>query len=137
MTRRHDFLIDRATAYNELLINNSISAEQVDRGRAFKELLDSFEKLQADVATMPELLLVPDTNVYLHHQNYLNDVDWSGLSKASGSVRVMVPMAVVRELDSLRLAPQDCPTMSRSNLSSTLPATADLRTVTAKSSTAR
>lgn len=105
MTRRHDFLIDRATAYNESLINNSISAEQADRGRAFKELLDSFEKLQADVATMPDLLLVPDANVYLHHENYFDDLDWSSLSKTSGPVRVMVPMAVVRELDKHKRAP--------------------------------
>ncbi len=48
---------------------------------------------------MPGLLLVPDTNVYLHHQSHFDAIDWSGLAKASGQVRVMVPMAVVRELD--------------------------------------
>lgn len=99
MTRRHDFLIDRATAYNELLINTSVSAEQADRGRVFKELIDSFEKLQAAVETMPGLLLVPDTNVYLHHERYFDDIGWTGLAQTSAELRVMVPMAVVRELD--------------------------------------
>ncbi|MDU0314080.1 PIN domain-containing protein [Phycicoccus sp. M110.8] len=49
----------------------------------------------------PGVLVVPDTNVYLHHRMEFDDVDWAGVAQAQNHVQVNVvlPMLVIDELD--------------------------------------
>lgn len=103
-TQRHDFLIGKAWADNQLLINTSITAEQADRGRVFKAALEGLEAIEASCKKMPSVLLIPDTNIYLHQDQYFHEIDWRGVAETSDEVRLLVPMAVMREIDKLKRA---------------------------------
>jgi hypothetical protein len=46
--------------------------------------------------------LVPDTSFYIEHGEKIEDVDFHELAQWSGSIRVLVPMIVVDELDGLK-----------------------------------
>lgn len=98
-TERHDFLLSKSWADTQLLVNNAISAEQADRAKVFKTALDSLTGMQASCERFPNFLIVPDTNVFLHQEEYFNDLDWYEIVKVAAEFRVMVPMAIVRELD--------------------------------------
>jgi len=105
-TQRHDFLIAKPWADNQRLISTMIRAEQQDRLRVFKSLLDGLESVERRVSDMPThlALVVPDTNVFLHQEQYFDDLDWSSQSDQLDEFRVMIPMAVVRELDKSKRA---------------------------------
>jgi rRNA-processing protein FCF1 len=100
-TQRHDFLIAKPWADNQLLISTMIRAEQQDRLRVFKAALDGLEIIERRSSEMPThlALVVPDTNVFLHQEQYFDELDWALLSNELDEFRVMIPMAVVRELD--------------------------------------
>ncbi|GAW51492.1 MULTISPECIES: PIN domain-containing protein [unclassified Nocardioides] len=42
---------------------------------------------------------MPDTNIYLHQDSYFDHIPWRELSGSSNPVRVLIPAAVLRELD--------------------------------------
>jgi hypothetical protein len=46
--------------------------------------------------------LVPDTSFYIEHPEKIADVNFHELAQTTGSVRVLIPMVVVDELDSLK-----------------------------------
>lgn len=98
-TQRHDFLIGKSWADTQLLINNSISAEQADRAKVFKTALEGLRDVERSCKDLPEFLIVPDTNVFLHQEQYFDELNWYAMVQVPGEFRVMVPMAVVRELD--------------------------------------
>lgn len=104
-THRHDILIARATGYNEVLVNRLITAEQTDRGRVFTETIEALVALHARCQDLPTTVLLPDTNVYVHQDSYFDEVDWGGLARTSHPLRLLVPMAVIRELDRHKRAP--------------------------------
>lgn len=105
VTRRHDHLLGRATAYNTALVNHTISAEQAERVRAFTEVIQGLQVLERHCAEMPRTVLVPDTNIYLHNNKYFDELDWQDLLGQSEPIRLLVPLAVVRELDRNKRAP--------------------------------
>lgn len=104
-TQRHDILIARATGYNQVLVNRLITAEQTDRGRVFTEMIAALDRLHARCEQLPPTVLVPDTNLYLHQDSYFDETDWHGLAHTAHPLRLLVPMAVIRELDRHKRAP--------------------------------
>jgi hypothetical protein len=98
-TQRHDFLLAKSWADKERLVNTAISAEQADRARAFKDVLEGLRGMAVSCNSYPDFLVVPDTNVFLHQEQYFNELDWVRLVNVSANFRIMLPMAVVRELD--------------------------------------
>ncbi|MCW3819509.1 PIN domain-containing protein [Micromonospora sp. DR5-3] len=53
-------------------------------------------------------LVVLDTNVYLHHERKLEDLDLAGeLGMGIADIRLIVPMVVVDELDKAKLSSGD------------------------------
>lgn len=98
-TQRHDFLIGKAWADTQLLVNNSISAEQADRAKVFKAALDGLRDMAISCRGLPKFLVVPDTNAFLHQEQYFDELDWRTIAQVGANFRVMVPMAIVRELD--------------------------------------
>ncbi|GGL42408.1 hypothetical protein H9L10_11165 [Phycicoccus endophyticus] len=98
-TQRHDFLLDISQADAQLLINTAVSAEKADRSKVFRSVLDGLESMQACCDQLPDYLVVPDTNVFLHQEAYFDELDWDELAGVSANLRVMLPMAVVREID--------------------------------------
>lgn len=103
-TRRHDFLFDMFGG-PQALINYSISAEQEDRARVFAEALDGLRAVAESCGAMPEALFIPDTNIYLHQDVYFHELNWHEIAGTSDEVRVLVPMAVMREIDKAKRAP--------------------------------
>lgn len=103
-TKRHDFLFNMFGG-PEPLINHSISAEREDRARVFGAALDELKNVQASCENMPKALLVPDTNIYLHHDTPFHELDWRKIAETPDQVRVLIPMAVMRELDKAKRTP--------------------------------
>lgn len=50
---------------------------------------------------MPGRVIVPDTNIYMHREQYFDEIDWPA-SLGTSDARILVPIAVVRELDGLK-----------------------------------
>jgi hypothetical protein len=100
-TRRHDFLFDMYGGPQPLL-NQSISAEQEDRARAFKVLLDGLRGVKSSCEEMPKTLIIPDTNIYLHQDKYFHELEWQKIVETSDEVRLLVPMQVMREIDNAK-----------------------------------
>jgi rRNA-processing protein FCF1 len=107
-TRRHDFLFNMFGG-PEGLLNYSISAEQEDRARVFGEALDGLRAAEARCTAMPRALLVPDTNIYLHQDVYFHELNWHEIAETSDEVRLLIPMAVMRELDRAKRTPGSKP----------------------------
>jgi hypothetical protein len=103
-TRRHDFLFDMFGG-PQALLNYSISAEQEDRARVFGEALDRLRAIEASCAAMPKALLIADTNIYLHQDLYFHELNWRDIAATSEGLRVLIPMAVMREIDKAKRAP--------------------------------
>lgn len=103
-TRRHDFLLDMFGG-PQALLNYSISAEQEDRARVFGQALDGLRAVAASCAAMPKALLIPDTNIYLHQDVYFHELNWREIAATSDEVRLLIPMAVMREIDKAKRAP--------------------------------
>jgi hypothetical protein len=89
----------KATAYNQHLVNRTISAEQAGQLKAFEALLDQYEAARTARDAWEPTVLVPDTNVYLHQETYFDEIEWRQMSRRPGGVLVLVPAAVLRELD--------------------------------------
>lgn len=103
-TRRHDYLLDMFGG-PDALIHNTVTAEQEDRQRVFAAVLEELRAIETSCAAMPQTLLVPDTNVYLHQNNYFDEIDWQKVAKSSEDVRIFIPIAVMREIDKGKRAP--------------------------------
>lgn len=98
-TPRHDLLMGKATAYNEQLVNLTVNAEQASRRKAFEALIQQLNTTADHFAKWSWTMLVPDTNVYLHHETYFDDMSWPAVTKQQGGVHLLIPAAVLRELD--------------------------------------
>lgn len=61
--------------------------------------LDGLRGMEASCSGMPRFLIVPDTNIFLHQEQYFDELDWYEMVTVAAEFRVMVPMAIVRELD--------------------------------------
>lgn len=100
LSQRHWVLHTLAVADNGPAILDLVRAE---RARLERELTLAIEQLGSVAArwngvSRTTKLLMPDTNVYCHNDAYFDDIDWLKLA-GSSEARLLIPMAVVRELD--------------------------------------
>ena len=65
-----------------------------------ERIAGQFEQVRSWAATTQAITVVPDTNVLVHCGN-ITDIDW-GTVAGNASVRVLVPLVVVDELDELK-----------------------------------
>lgn len=99
LTRRHWLLMQMSVAGNGPTINDLIRAETTERQRYFQTLVQAYTQVQATWSgSVTTTLLVADTNVYEHNEDYWDEIDWAALASANNA-RLLVPNAVVRELD--------------------------------------
>ena len=77
-----------------------VDLEISDRLRAFEA---EHDRLSAEVGrwgTRPGRLVVPDTNVFLHHDDYFDEIDWPEAVNARAlGVHLIIPLLVIDELD--------------------------------------
>lgn len=102
MTQRHNVLVARQTGYNQPLIHGLIDGEQADRSAAFTKLAGELEALHQHCTRMPPQVLVPDTNIYLHNEKPFAEIDWTRDTESTRAIRLLIPMTVIRELDSAK-----------------------------------
>lgn len=91
---------------DHLPINTMVDSERDDRRRVFERVIEELSVIDQRLASMPThvAFVVPDTNFFLHQELYFDEVDWSTISNELDEFRVMIPMAVVRELDKAKRA---------------------------------
>lgn len=101
MTRRHWWLMETIHAGNGPTIFDTFRAEQTDRLRVFDAVIQQFDALQRLATSIPTKVAVPDTNIYMHQETYFDEIDWPA-ALGTADARILVPIAVVRELDGLK-----------------------------------
>ena len=105
-TRRHWMLLEMVVTGNDRIIHDLINAERTDRLRVFDGVIKALETIEKAWVGVTAKVVAADTNVYLHHEQYFNQINWEALA-GSDQVRLLVPMAVVRELDKCKQGPQN------------------------------
>jgi hypothetical protein len=100
MTRRHWWLMEAPVGDSSSAVIDMFRAEQADRLRTLDAVILRLDVIQRTAADMPPLAVL-DTNVFMHHERYFDQVDWSSLM-GEDRLRILVPIAVVRELDRLK-----------------------------------
>lgn len=105
LTRRHWWLMETTVTSNGPAILDAFRAEQADRIRVFDGLIQQYSAIAQRWGGVLSKLVVPDTNFFLHHEKRFDQADWAELvHPGTYSVRVLVPIAVVRELDRKKTA---------------------------------
>ncbi|MEU5529353.1 PIN domain-containing protein [Micromonospora chersina] len=80
------------------LVNQQLSEREDDFDAAIRELEEQTRRFDGD-----DLLVVLDTNVFIHHPQKIEDLDvHAAIYRAFEPLRIVVPMVVVDELDSLK-----------------------------------
>ena len=98
LTRRQWLLMEMVVAENGPAVHDLISAETTERQRYFESLVQIYTRVQADWADTRTRMIVADTNVFEHNEDYWDQVDWAALVGAADA-RLFVPGVIVRELD--------------------------------------
>jgi rRNA-processing protein FCF1 len=80
-------------------VNQLLTREVNARRRAFEELLTELERTQRRWQRSTGLIVVPDTNVLLHHRQEFQDIPWPEAVGCRGDVHLVIPLVVVTELD--------------------------------------
>ncbi len=117
LTRRHWTLcgIDPA-ASGEItrLVHSELSERRRDLVRAIDSLTQARERLSALLGK----ILVADTNVYLHHQQPFDEVDWGVLVNAAEHepIHLIIPILVVDELDRAKRGRNETRARARASL---------------------
>jgi hypothetical protein len=80
-----------------------VRREMSERVAELRDAADSLNAMVSRWAPASDLVrvVVADTNVYLHHQSTIDQIPWRSILSAddTDTVRLVVPMAVVDELD--------------------------------------
>lgn len=97
LTQRHWVLCGVDPAANEALYT-LVNTEIGERRQALQDALDDLRAVRRQWQQRRGSILVPDTNVLLHHKLPLEKIDWQGIASDS-MVRVVIPILVVDELD--------------------------------------
>lgn len=97
LSQRHWVLCGIDPASNDALMN-LVQAEVAEREAALAACRDELRMIGDQWTSFPGDILVPDTNVLVHHTKSLDEVDWLGIA-AGPRVRVIIPILVVDELD--------------------------------------
>ena len=109
LTRRSWLLMETHRLFGEAdngaAIHKTFSAEQTDRVRVLDAMITKYRSIETEWSKSSDKLVVPDTNFFLHHDVQFDQADWEGfVHRVTGeNVRVIVPIAVVRELDRLKI----------------------------------
>ncbi len=105
LSRRSWLLMETHRVFGEAdngpSILKTFRAEQTDRVRVLDELIKKYRDVEARWTKSNEKFIVPDTNFFLHHDVVFDKADWESIvhRRTGEKVRVVVPIAVVRELD--------------------------------------
>lgn len=106
LTRRHAALLDGvghlAGTQQEPVVNGLVNLELDER---IEELDQARKEFDALAERWPSSLhyVVPDSSFFVHHPDKFEEADFASLCGAKdGRVRVLVPMAVIDELDELK-----------------------------------
>jgi hypothetical protein len=99
-TPRHWYLMSTEAMGRGPAIHAAVQLECQDRLRVLLELQATFKEIDAGWKDMPAAtkVIAPDTNVYLHNDEYFDEIIWRSVAGAD-EVRLLVPVAVLRELD--------------------------------------
>lgn len=89
---------------NERAVHATLRAERMDRDRALTTLQDELRAIQVASAELPRCLIAADTNIYLHCKEKFWNIDWPAVA-GDPNVRLLVPVAVFRELDRAKRTP--------------------------------
>lgn len=89
------------TAAGMRLLAVEIESRRTVLQRAIDELRKQLSRWSEE-----ELLVVLDTNVFVHGAKKLEDIDWNSLVGRDEPIRLLVPMLVVDELDRLKQSKQ-------------------------------
>lgn len=98
LTKRHWVLLSLDPAGNGPVVHDLIRVERTDRLRALTAATHELEDIERTWSEVSAKVVAADTNVYLHHEQYFDSIDWHELA-GSENVRLLVPLEVVRELD--------------------------------------
>jgi rRNA-processing protein FCF1 len=81
-------------------------SEANERRDQLRELADELAATMRFWASRTPVPLLPDTNLFLHHREDLDAIDWHGVVGRSGGgvVDLVVPLVVVDELDRMKRA---------------------------------
>lgn len=105
LTRRSWLLMETQRVFGEAdngpAIHKTFAAERTDRLRLLDEMIGKYRSIQARWGRSSDKFVVPDTNFFLHHDVLFDEADWETFAhrRSGEKVRVIVPIAVVRELD--------------------------------------
>jgi len=79
-----------------------IQNEAAWQARRLQAIVDQLERVQRDFGELPPdgCAVVPDTSFFMHYHRFFNEIDWPEEIHA-GSVRLVVPLLVIDELDDL------------------------------------
>jgi hypothetical protein len=80
-------------------LNQLIRREVDSRRRVFEELLTELEGTQRRWQRGTGLIVVPDTNVLLHHRQEFQDIAWPEAVGWRGDINLVIPLVIVTELD--------------------------------------
>jgi len=104
------------SSYPHARVNQLLTREVDARRRALEELLTELERTQRRWQRSTSLIVVPDTNVLLHHRQELQDIAWPEAVGCRGDVHLVIPLVVVTELDRLKRGTKDVRTRARVTL---------------------
>lgn len=91
-----------------------IANEATWQGRRLQAVVDQLERAHRDLSSLPDgaLAVVPDTSFLMNHHEFFDELDWAGLL-AVRAVRLVVPLAVIDELDDLSFRGKDTSVRAR------------------------
>jgi hypothetical protein len=105
LSRRSWLLMETHRVFGEAdngpAIHKTFRAEKTDRLRVLDEIIVKYQSIEARWGKSSDKFVVPDTNFFLHHDVLFDEADWETFAhrRSGENVRVIVPIAVVRELD--------------------------------------
>jgi hypothetical protein len=86
----------------------AIRSEADWQTRRLQEIVDEFIRIERDFASVHArgMAVVPDTSFFMNYKRFFDEIDWSKELGAS-SVRLVIPLLVIDELDDLSFRRKD------------------------------
>ena len=104
-TPRHWYLMSAEPLGRGPAIHAAVQIECQDRLRVLTELEEALRQIDAGWGDMADTsVIAPDTNIYLQREETFWEFDWLALA-GKPRVRLLVPVAVFRELDKAKRTP--------------------------------
>lgn len=98
LTRRHWLLQEMVVTGNGPSVHDLVRADKMVVDRALKSLVQDFQSVEREWKDVTAKIVIADTNVYEHNEQYWNDIDWPKVVGAH-ETRLLIPSVVLRELD--------------------------------------